>query len=225
MSRSELKFRLVGRLGATLLSGLGATWRVRVEDEGPLLEMRRVRHPVIFTFWHSRIIPLSYFHRGAGNVALVSQHGDGEYTTQILERMGYGSTARGSATRGGAQGLRGLIRAAREGRNLGLTPDGPRGPARVLKEGVLVTAQLSGAAILPLAAGGPSVWSVGSWDRMIIPKPFSRVTLKYGALQFVPRDATAADLTEHGARLTAELNRITDAVDRVTDAGQLGSPV
>ena len=224
MSRSELKFRIGGSLGAIVLRSLGATWRVRVEDDGPLREMRRTRRPVIFTFWHSRILPLTYFHRGQGNVALVSQHGDGEYTTQILQRIGYGTSARGSATRGGVQGLRGLLRAVREGRNLGLTPDGPRGPARVLKEGVLVTAQLSGAAILPLAAGGPSVWTVGSWDRMIIPKPFSRVTLKYGALQFIPRDATQADLVEHGARLTAELNRITDAVDRVTDAVDLGSP-
>jgi lysophospholipid acyltransferase (LPLAT)-like uncharacterized protein len=213
MTRAELKFRLAGRLGATLLRALGATWRVRVEDDGPFREMRRARHPVIFTFWHSRILPLAYFHRDEGNVALVSQHGDGEYTAQILERMGYGATARGSATRGGVQGLRGLIRAVREGHDLGFTPDGPRGPARELKDGVLVTAQLSGAAILPLAAGGPSVWSVGSWDRMVIPKPFSRVTLKYGALQFVPRDATEADLVEHNARLTAELNRITDAVD------------
>jgi lysophospholipid acyltransferase (LPLAT)-like uncharacterized protein len=174
--------------------------------------MRRARRPVIFTFWHSRILPLAYLHRGEGNVALVSQHGDGEFTTQILQRMGYG-TARGSATRGGVQGLKGLIRAVREGHDLGFTPDGPRGPARQLKEGVLVTAQLSGAAILPLAAGSPDVWHVGSWDRMVIPKPFARVTLKYGALQPVPRDATGADLTEHAARLTAELNRITDAVD------------
>jgi lysophospholipid acyltransferase (LPLAT)-like uncharacterized protein len=213
MTRNELKFRLAGRLGATLHRSLGATWRVRVEDDGPLREMRRERRPVILTFWHSRIIPLSYFHRGEGNVALVSEHEDGEYTTQILKRMGYATAARGSATRGGVQGLRGLLRAVREGRDIGITPDGPRGPARVLKEGVLVTAQLSGAPILPLAAGGPSFWSVGSWDRMIIPKPFSRVTLKYGALQFIPRDATAADLAEHGARLTAELNRITDSVD------------
>jgi len=212
MTRDELKFRVAGRLGATVLRALGATWRIRVEDDGPLHEMRRARHPVIFTFWHSRILPLTYLRRGEGSVALVSQHGDGEYTTRILERMGYG-TARGSATRGGVQGLRGLVRAAREGHDLGITPDGPRGPARELKEGVLVAAQLSGAAILPFAAGGPSVWSVGSWDRMIIPKPFSRVNVKYGALQFVARDATEADLAEHGARLSAELNRITDAVD------------
>jgi hypothetical protein len=224
MTRSELKFRLVGRLGATVLTSLGATWRVTVEDDGPLHEMRRARRPVILTFWHSRILPLTYFHRGRGSVALVSQHGDGEYTSQILARIGYSTAARGSATRGGVQGLRGLLRAAREGRDLGITPDGPRGPARVLKEGVLVAAQLSGVAILPLAAGGPSTWSVGSWDRMIIPKPFSRVNLRYGALQFVPRDATAADLAEHGARLTAELNRITDAVDGIADSGSSESP-
>jgi lysophospholipid acyltransferase (LPLAT)-like uncharacterized protein len=167
---------------------------------------------VIFTFWHSRILPLAYFHRSEDIVVLVSQHGDGEYTSRILENMGY-RTARGSATRGGVQGLRGILRAAREGHDLGFTPDGPRGPPRQVKWGALVAAQLSGAAILPLAAGGPATWSVRSWDRMVIPKPFSRVTLKYGSLQFVPRDATEADLAEHDARLTAELNRITDAVD------------
>jgi lysophospholipid acyltransferase (LPLAT)-like uncharacterized protein len=212
MTRSELQFRLAGRLGATALRALGRTWRVRVENDGPLKEMRRARRPVIFTFWHSRILPLAYLHRREGIVVLVSQHGDGEYTTRILEHMGYG-TARGSTTRGGVQGLRGVLRAAREGHDLGFTPDGPRGPPRQVKWGTLVAARLSGAAILPLAAGSPDVWHVGSWDRMVIPKPFARVTLKYGALQFVSRDATQAELTEHDARLTAELNRITDAVD------------
>lgn len=212
MDRDELRFGAAGLLGSWTLRSLGATLRITVEDKGPVEELHARRQPVIYTFWHSRILPLAYYHRNEGIVVLVSRHGDGEYVTRVIERMGFG-TARGSSTRGGAAGLKGIVRAARKGHDLAFTPDGPKGPPRVLKPGVLVAAQLSGAAIVPLTAGGPNVWKVGSWDRMIVPKPFSKLTVKYGPPLFVERDADQAALARHAEAVTAEIDRITDAVD------------
>jgi len=207
-----LRFRVAGRLGAILLTGLGHSLRVTVEGDGPLREFRRTGQPVIFVFWHSRILPLAYFHRNEGNVVLISRHGDGEYIAQTVQRMGMG-TARGSSTRGGAHGLRGLVRAARQGHDLAITPDGPRGPPRKCKTGALLAAQILGAPLIPLTAGGRGIWRLDSWDRLVIPKPFAKITLKYGAPQFIPRKATEEELQNQANVLEMELNRITDSVD------------
>ncbi len=223
MARTEFRFRTAGRLGAMVLKGLGHTLRVRVERDEPLLQFRRDRQPVIFTFWHDRILPLAYLHRNEGIVVLVSQHGDGEYVARTIEQMGFG-TARGSSTRGGARGLRGLVHAAREGHDLAFTPDGPRGPRRRFKAGALVAAQLTGAPLLPLAAGGEGIWRLKSWDRMVVPKPFAEITLKYDRPYFIPRSASGDDLVAHAIKLEGILNRLTDEVDDVRVAEGGGSP-
>ena len=208
----EQRFRAAGRCGAVLLTGIGSSLRVTVEGDGPLREFRRTHQPVVFVFWHSRILPLAYFHRNEGIVVLVSQHGDGEYIAQTIERLGFG-TARGSSTRGGARGLRGLVRAARGGCDLAFTPDGPQGPPRKCKTGALIAAQLLGAPLIPLTAGGQGIWRMSSWDRLVIPKPFAKITLKYGAPLFIPRTTTEHELEDYGQVVEEELNRITDAVD------------
>lgn len=214
MTAEDLRFEATGRAGALFLRALGSTLRVRIKGDGPLKELRRQGKPVIFCFWHSRILPLAYLHRSEGIVVLVSEHGDGEYITRVIERLGFG-TARGSSTRGGARGLRGLVRAAREGRDLGFTPDGPRGPARKLKLGVLVTAQLTGAPILPLAAGAARPWRMSSWDRLIVPKPFSELRLEYAEPYYIPRRATEEELSRYALDIETILDRITDSVDGV----------
>ena len=223
MTRKELGLRATGRLGAAFLTGLGRTLRVRVEDAEPLREFRREKQPVIFVLWHSRLLPLAYLHRNEGIVVLVSQHGDGEYISRTIERMGFW-TARGSSTRGGARGLRELLRAAQNGHDLGFTPDGPRGPARKFKTGALVAAQISGLPLIPLTAGGKGIWRLNSWDRHVIPKPLARITLKYGNPRFIERDATEEDLAMHGRALEEDLNRITDEVDGVAREAGESSP-
>jgi lysophospholipid acyltransferase (LPLAT)-like uncharacterized protein len=218
MSTEALRFRAAGRLGATVLTSLGHSLRVTVEGDEPLREYRETGQPVIFVFWHSRIMPLAYLHRKEGIVVLISGHGDGEYIAQTIQRMGFG-TARGSSTRGGVPGLRGLVRAARQGHDLAITPDGPQGPPRECKAGAIIAAQILGAPLIPLTAGGKGIWRLNSWDRLVIPKPFARITLKYGAPQFIPRNTTAEELGHHATVLETELNRITDSAD---DGGRDG---
>ena len=223
MTVREVRFRLLSWLAASLVRLLGHTLRIRAENEESFLENRKRGQPVIFAFWHSRILLLTYIHRNQGIAVLVSEHRDGEYIARIIERMGFG-TSRGSSTRGGVKGLKGLVRAARDGHDLAFTPDGPRGPPRRLKPGTLVAARLTGAPIVPIAVGGPRVWRLGSWDSHVVPKPFSRITVRYGEPIVVPRDASEADIARIGADLEALLCTLSDEVDGVPPAGAPGDP-
>jgi len=190
---TELRFRAAGLLGAGILRLLGATIRYEVEGAESYLECRREGVPVIFAFWHAWILPMAYLQRDQDIMVLVSEHGDGEYITRVIHRMGF-TTARGSSTRGGVQGARRLIKALRQGMDAGITPDGPRGPAGVFKPGALVAAQLSGARIVPIAVHTDGAWRLDSWDRFAIPKPFATVRVRYGPPQPVPRKAGEEEL-------------------------------
>lgn len=205
----ELRYRVAGLLGAGLLSLLGATTRLRRLDAAYHLDLRRRGTPVVFVFWHAHLVPLIHVHRGEGIVTLVSDHADGEYLTRVIRHLGYGAV-RGSTTRGGARGLRGLIRAARRGRDLALTPDGPRGPARVFKPGALAVAQATGLPVVPMAVAATRSWSLRSWDDLLVPTPLSTVCIAYGA---PVRVAAGADRGELGT-LAAELARRLDALER-----------
>ncbi len=147
----------------------------------------------MLALWHSCLLAPIYSHRGRGVAILVSRHRDGEVITRIIERLGF-ETARGSSTRGGVEGAREMLELAREGRTLGITPDGPRGPAERLKPGVVVIASRSGLPIVPLASASSSCWVMRSWDRFRVPKPFARVVVAYGEPIAVPRDLSDADL-------------------------------
>ncbi len=183
---SEWKFLAVGALGQGLVSALFTTVRCSRIGTEHWMPLREAGQPVIFVMWHGHMLPLIHYHRGEGIVVLVSEHADGEYITRILHRNGFG-TARGSSTRGGSTGLRQMVRAAREGRDLAITPDGPKGPRHVLKPGALVAAQLTGLPMIPVAVSASAAWYFDSWDRYMVPRPLSRVCIAYGAPVWVPR--------------------------------------
>ena len=138
--------RLLPLLGSWLLRGLYATLRVRHVG----LEKLAAAPQYILTFWHAHLLLMLHAGYRKPIAALVSQSKDGEIIARVFDRYGVES-ARGSSTRGGAAGLRDMVRRAREGWNLAVTPDGPRGPARIAKDGVVVVAQLTGLPIMPVA--------------------------------------------------------------------------
>jgi hypothetical protein len=205
----DLRFRAAGLLGERLVSSLFLTTRVERAGQEHYLSFRRQRKPVIFVFWHGQLLPLLYHHRGEGVVVLVSDHADGEYVTQIMHRLGF-ATARGSSTRGATKGLRALIRAAREGRDLALTPDGPGGPARTFKPGALLAAAVTGLPIIPTAAAATAAWRLSSWDGFLIPKPFARIRLRYGPPHWIERGAGAEALASHARALERALNELSE---------------
>jgi lysophospholipid acyltransferase (LPLAT)-like uncharacterized protein len=214
MNRKELQFNAVARLASGLVRILGRTFRVEVQGREHYEEFRRKGQPFVFVFWHSRLLPLLYLHRNQGIVCLTSEHRDGEYITRIMLRLGYGA-ARGSSTRGGSRGLRELLRATRSGKEVAVTPDGPVGPARVMKRGPLVLARVDGLPIVPVAIGGRRVWQLDSWDRFTIPKPFASLSLRYGEPIPVPAGATDEEIDLLRVRVEEALNRLTDEVDGV----------
>ena len=205
---SGLKYEAAGVLGAGLLGGLFLTTRFKVSGRESFEQFRAQGKPVIFVCWHGQLLPLVHYHRNEGVVVLVSEHADGEYVTRVIERNGF-STVRGSSTRGGTKGLKGLIRAANSGHDLALTPDGPRGPHGVFKPGALAVAQMTGAPLIPLAAGTTSGWHFRSWDGFLVPRPFSSISVEYLRPRFVPRDAEREDLEALAAELGRDLNECT----------------
>jgi hypothetical protein len=205
---SELKFETAGVLGVGMVSALFATVRVRRHGDAAYRQVRAEGRPVIFVSWHSQLLPLLHYHRHEHLVALVSEHADGEYLTRVIERHGV-DTVRGSSTRGATKGLKGLIRAARNGRNLALTPDGPRGPLHEFKPGALAVAQATGLPIQALGAAATRAWRFRSWDSFMVPQPLSVVHVAYGVPREVPRDASRAELESMARAFGDELNELT----------------
>jgi lysophospholipid acyltransferase (LPLAT)-like uncharacterized protein len=212
MTTRDLQFRAVGILGKVLLGLYFPFVRCVREGEENFLPFRRRGEPVIFVFWHGQLLPLIHYHRNEGVVVLVSDHADGEYVTRVILRHGF-DVARGSSTRGGVKGLKGIVRSIQAGNDLAFTPDGPKGPRHHFKWGAILAAQLSGAPIIPVCVGVDRAWYLKSWDRFMIPKPLSSLRIRYAEARRVPRGASeeevgriALDLQETLKKVTLELN-------------------
>lgn len=182
-------------VGGVVLRALARTWRMRRMQYAPVQAIRDRGQPVIFTLWHGEMLPLLWCHRGEGVSILISEHADGEIIARAAESLGY-RTVRGSTTRGADRALLGLCRVVESGRDIAITPDGPRGPARRFAPGALIVSQRTHAPIIPIVAVASRVWRLKSWDGFIIPKPFARITVSYGPPSPVcadtPRDAIGA---------------------------------
>ena len=133
----------------------------------------------IYAFWHDRIFLGTYFFRERGMVVMSSQSFDGEYMARFLQRFGYGSV-RGSSSRGGVKALVEMVRGMRRGLPMAFTVDGPRGPRYEAKPGIVLLAQKTGNPIVPCLLEPQHYWMVSSWDRMQIPRPFTRCLVTAG---------------------------------------------
>ncbi len=129
--------------------------------------------PFVLGFWHSRILMLPHLFRGWPGALLISEHRDGEMIARAAKLMGLDSV-RGSSTRGGGHALLALIRLARKGLPVAVTPDGPKGPAEQVKPGVVQLAKKSGLPFRSACYATKRHWRLGTWDRFYVPKPFTR---------------------------------------------------
>ena len=201
-SRSKrLQARLISSLGYPIIASLASTFRWRREGLEHLDTVTRSGRQPIMAFWHGRILSSTYFFRRRGIVVITSENFDGEWIAGIIERFGYG-TARGSSSRGAVKALVQLKRDMAAGRPAAFTLDGPRGPAKVAQPGAVWLAKATGNPIIPFHIEASRHWTLGSWDRTQIPKPFADVAIAIGEPIEVPPDADPAALEQ--ARLTLE---------------------
>jgi lysophospholipid acyltransferase (LPLAT)-like uncharacterized protein len=194
---------------------------MRIEAQGAerLAEARRDPGKYILCFWHSRFVLMPYCYPGPRIVVLSSKHRDAEALVRILRMFGI-ENARGSTTSGGATGMRQILRKVREGCDVGITPDGPRGPRRRVQPGVAAIARVTGLPIIPVTFSASPSRRLGSWDRTLIPKLFSKGLFVYGDPVVVPRNADDRTLEAKRLELERELDRITDLADDAMGLGR-----
>lgn len=147
--QDSLLFFIVPRVAALLTRLIRAVTRIRRENAGVIRDAEIRREPYILAFWHGRLFLMPYAYPGRRIAILISEHRDGEFISRTMNRFGF-QTVRGSTTRGGAAGLKEIIRRIRSGSDAAFTPDGPRGPARIAQPGAIAAARLSGAPIIPV---------------------------------------------------------------------------
>jgi hypothetical protein len=213
--REELKIRCWTALAVAALWLLGKTTRKRYIGAEELLDHWRRGKQVILAFWHGRILlmPFPYqTYRGSKACIMNSIHRDGEIITRVIKRFGV-RAVRGSSTRGWMGGLKGLLEAYRQGYDLIVVPDGPRGPRYQAKPGVLQLARATGASIFPVTYGAAWKTTIDSWDRLLIPFPFSRVTYVIGRPLVVPADVSPQVMEEKRQELQETLLAITAQAD------------
>jgi lysophospholipid acyltransferase (LPLAT)-like uncharacterized protein len=166
----------------------------------------------IYAFWHQRQLFFTWSHRNVNAAVLVSKSNDGELIAKAMELSRIGAV-RGSSSRGGAVAAREMVEILLAGRDVGITPDGPRGPAREVKEGAVRVAQLSGMPIVPIANALSNKIEIDkAWDRLQVPLPFGRAVVIYGE---PVRVAVGDDLAVKAAELKAAMDALTAEADRL----------
>ena len=178
-SFQRFKAFLIAAIGYPLIAALCATLRWKAEGARHWDEVIHTGHQPILALWHGRIFAGLHYFRRRDVVVITSQNFDGEWIARILERFGF-RTARGSTSRGGVRALVQLRRDLAESRPVAFTVDGPRGPARVAQSGAVWLSGATGHPILPFHIEANRYWTVKSWDRTQVPKPFSTVAISLG---------------------------------------------
>lgn len=164
-----IKFTILPPLGALVIRGIKGSMRLEQRGYEPVDALYREKRSIILAFWHAQQLMIPFGYRGPGSHVLISQHGDGEIIARIIARFGH-EAVRGSSTRGGAGALRSLIKLGRSGKDVVVTPDGPKGPRQVAKLGVIQLAKATGLPIIPIAFGcskkNSSRAGIASWCRI-----------------------------------------------------------
>jgi len=204
----RLMLALAPRVVWALLRLLSMTWRFEeIAEEGvtPLVGGRGAGAE-IFCFWHQCVLPCAIYYRTTGATILISRSFDGELITRILELFGF-HAVRGSSSRGAREGLLGLKDVIESGGPAIFTADGPRGPIYQTKMGPIKLAQMTGARIGAFHLQPERAWTLESWDRFLIPKPFTRICVSWARWTHVPIDLAAEEFETKREELNAAIER------------------
>ncbi len=191
--RKKIEFNLIVAFGWVIILLLGKTVKLKCHGLHHLLNLENHDTPYLISTWHGRfLMPLFHF-RHKKLVVLVSQHLDGEMIARNIHRLGY-RTIRGSSTRGGSEAFQKIVKTMRNGNSGVIIPDGPTGPRHQLKMGVVYMAMVAGVPIIPMTFSAKSAYVLNSWDRFLVPKPFSSVLIKIGSPIEIPKKCSNREL-------------------------------
>jgi len=203
----RFKASLIGWAGYFAISLINWTVRWRSEGDEHLEAIYKSGHRAIFAFWHGRIFPATYYFRNRGIVVMTSMNLDGEAIAQCIRRFGYG-LARGSSSRGGSRALGQLIRDVQNGKDAGFTIDGPRGPRYIAKQGPVLLAFKTGAAIFCFHVSIKHKIQLKSWDEFQIPLPFTTAMVLQAPPIWVPPDSTEEQLRAFHGKMQQVLDEL-----------------
>ncbi|MEK9722900.1 MAG: lysophospholipid acyltransferase family protein [Rhodospirillaceae bacterium] len=213
--KSDTVRRFACWLGSHYIRFVHATGRWRTERGAAAEQFWNDGRPFILAFWHGRLLMMPYcWRRDVPIHMLISQHRDGQLIARTVSHFGI-QTVAGSSSKGGAQALRAMVKALAAGECVGVTPDGPRGPRMRASDGIVSVARLSGVPILPATYSTAGGRVLGSWDRFLVARPFSRGVIVWGEPLSVPRDADAEGVEAARRELEARMNAITAEADRL----------
>lgn len=200
---------LITGVGYFIGRTVGRTLKVRVIGFDKVLALPGGK---ILTGWHGKTFVAANFFKDRGFWTIISQSRDGEMQDKVFRRFGF-NTIRGSSGRGGVKAAIEAIKELTQGATMAITPDGPRGPHRIAQGGVILMARKSGAPLIPTGVSAKRRWLMGSWDRYMVPKPFSKAIMIFGEPLYVPKNATDEELEDIRVKLQSEINRLEAEAD------------
>ena len=206
--RQRLVLAVTPRLVWALLWLIGRTWRFEIiaEEGATPLPFGEGAGAEIFCFWHQCVLPCTFYYRRTHATIIVSQSFDGELITRILELFGF-HTTRGSSSRGAREGLLGLKQVIESGHPAIFTADGPRGPIYRTKMGPITLAHITGARIGAFHLEPKRAWIMNSWDRFLVPKPFTCIVVSWARWTTVPADLSEDQFEQKREELNAAIER------------------
>jgi lysophospholipid acyltransferase (LPLAT)-like uncharacterized protein len=216
----RITLRLIIFAGYWFIRLVGPTLRVCVSREDGAQETIDQR-PLIVSLWHACLIPATYICGNIGVRVMSSNSYDGEYMGRIIRKFGF-VPVKGSSSRNAVRALLGLRRALQEGWTVAFTLDGPRGPRYKVKPGPAALARSSGVPMSMFHVGVDRAWVLNTWDRLMIPQPFSRVLVRFGQVIPVPQDASDESLEGYSAELQSALDRVREFAE--ANVGKVGTP-
>lgn len=213
LAEYSLKQRILIRLADlffyAIIKLICLTVKFEIDGDENLKAIEAAGKIPIYTFWHNRIFLSIYLFRDRGIVVMTSKSFDGEYIARFIQRFGAGAI-RGSSSRGGAKALVEMIKAMREGLPMAFAIDGPRGPRYKAKHGPVILAKKTGNPIMPFIVEPSSFWTAGSWDKMHIPKPFTKARLIIGEPIYVEPNAGDDEVEAKLAELQTSLDDLVE---------------
>lgn len=205
----RIRFSLVAAVVSVLLRLIGGTLRSTMSFDADSIDPELTQfHGRIFPFWHRCVLPATYLFRNRNLAVMTSRSNDGEYIAGVIQKFGY-TAVRGSSSRGGATALLALRTLLQNNGSAVFTVDGPRGPRYVAKRGPILLASMTGKPIIPFYVAVKRAWILDSWDRFVIPKPFSRIHTHFGAKIYVSPNVDDDSIERYRLEMQAGLEKAT----------------